>query len=117
MTITLQQIGEISAGDTEIASVDYTDWLDSGESLTGTPTAVEQSSSDLTIADLGDTADQGTVSTTEMTILGNTVAAGAAVSFQVSGQQAGTTYTVLVTASTDATPARTAARLVKFNAI
>jgi hypothetical protein len=117
MTIKLQQVGEVSSGDTEIVSIDYTDWLDAGESLDGTPTAVEVTSTDLTIEDLGGTANQATVSTGELVILGATVAAGAAVSFVVSGQVHGSSYQVLVTATTDATPARTVARVACFNCV
>jgi len=117
VTVTLQQVGELSAGDTELFSVDYTDWLDSGESLTGTPTVVEQTSSDLTIEDLASGANQATVSTSALTILGRSVSAGAALSFVVSGQQANTSYSVLLTATTDATPARTKEVLLEFNTV
>lgn len=111
MPRTLQQVPTISEGDTETIAIDFTDWLDSGESLTGTPTIVEQTTSDLTIGSVA-------VSTAILTILDNSVAIGAAVQGSVSGQLASQgTYTVLVTATTDATPARTVAREATFGVV
>lgn len=110
MTKSLPQIPCLSEGDVDMVAIDYTDWLDSGELLTGTPTAVEVTTEDLTLANKA-------VSTSSLTINGVTVATGKAVQFSVQGQQAGTLYTVRVTVSTDATPARTAVRDVRFQAI
>lgn len=103
MAVTLEQRPTISFGDIEVVSIDYTPWLDTGESLTGTPTVAEQTTAHLTFANIA-------VSTGAKTILGCSVAAGKAVQFKVSGQQAGTKYRVRVTVSTSATPARTAVR-------
>ena len=102
MTVELKQKRTISSGDTEIVSINFTDLLDSGELLTGTPTVAEQTTSDLT---LGNKAVN--TATYEEAQTGNTVAIGAAVQFTVSPGGSTGTYTIRVTVSTDATPART----------
>jgi len=95
------QRGEMSAGGTRNVAIDYTDKLDSGELLTGTPTIVEVTTNDLTLSNK-------VVSTGSLTILGATVAAGAAVQFKVvAGSGLLGTYTIRVTVSTDATVAQT----------
>lgn len=74
--------------------------LDSGELLTGTPTAVEQTSSDLTISNVA-------VNTSALTINEQSVPIGEAVQGKIVGQLAAhSPYTINVTASTDATPAQ-----------
>lgn len=103
MALTLTQRPTISAGDVDLVSIDYTDYLDSSELLTGTPTVAEQTTANLTFANIA-------VTTTAVVILGKTVAIGKALRFKVSGQVAGVTYTVRVTAATDSTPARTVVR-------
>ena len=108
MPIILQQRPMISVGDVEKGAVSFADKLDTGETLTGTPTVTEVSTADLT---LGSKA----VSTTSLTILGETVAAAEAVQFTVSGQKAGTLYTISVTAST--TASRTAVRYVEMECV
>ena len=72
------QIQTIVVGETRNVAVSFAAKLDSGELLTGTPTVVEVTSSDLTITN-------EVVSTGELTILGETVAIGQAVTFTVSG--------------------------------
>ena len=111
MTIELIQLPIISEGDVEMVSIDFTPWLDAGELLTGTPTVAEQTTSDLTIANVA-------VSTGALTILGDTVATGMAVQAKVSGQLLATgSYSLLVTVSTDATVARTKKVLATFKVI
>ena len=78
-------------------SVSFAKELDSGELLTGTPTAVEQTTSDLTISNV-------VVSTAELTIKGITTALGKAIQGHVIGFQTGIEYDILVSADTDATP-------------
>lgn len=96
-----EQRGTMSAGDTRNVAVDFTDELDSGELLTGTPTVVEVTTTDLT---LGNKA----VSTGSLTILGNTVATGAAVQFNViAGSSLLGEYRIRITAGTDSSPAQT----------
>lgn len=80
-------------------AVDFTQELDSGELLAGTPTITE-STGDLTISNKA-------VSTSSLTINGSTVATGGAVQFKVSGGTAGTTYTINIQCSTDSSPAQT----------
>jgi len=67
--------------------------------LTGTPTIVEATSV-LTLSDK-------VVNTAQLTIAGKTVEIGQAVQFKVLGGTADTTYTILITVSTDATLAQT----------
>ena len=103
MAVTLTQQPSVSQGDVDIVSIDYTDWLDSGELLTGSVTVAEQTTSDLTFANEA-------VNTATVEIFRKTVAIGKAVQFKVSGQQAGTTYRIRITVATDATIARTVVR-------
>lgn len=90
---------QISVGATDAAAVNFTDELDSGELLTGTPTVVEVTTSDLTISNIA-------VSTSALTILEEASATGTAVQFVVTGQQVNTVYELLITATTDSTPSR-----------
>ena len=93
-------------GETRNGKVSFVDLLDDGESLTGTPTVVEVTTSDLTISNAA-------VSAAALTINGESVATGKAVQFKVTGGTAGTTYLLRITVSTDATPAQTFERYVK----
>jgi hypothetical protein len=102
MTIKLSDVHTISAGDTEVVSVNFANWLDSGELLTGTPTVAEVSTSDLTLADKSVNSSSYVDAHT-----GETVFAGQAAQFSVSGGTAGTEYQIKVTVTTDATVART----------
>ena len=95
------QVQYTSVGSTRMVAVSFALQLDDGELLTGTPTVVEQTTSDLT---LGNKA----VSTAALTILGETVPIGEAVQFSVSGGTAANSpYLVRVTCGTDATVAQT----------
>lgn len=81
-------------------AVDVRGLLDDGELATGTPTIVEVTTSDLTIANKA-------VSSTALTILGESVAAGEAIQCKVSGGTANTSYTIRITFGTDSDPAQT----------
>ena len=81
-------------------SVSFAEPLDAGETLTGTPTAVEETTSDLTIASVA-------VSTSILTIDGNSVAIGEAITFNVTGGLAGREYAINITCGTTSTPAQT----------
>jgi len=95
-------------GETRNFAVSFANVLDSGESLTGTPTVAEQTSSDLSIANK-------VVSTAVLTINNKSVAVGAAVQFKVTGQlTTRSPYTIKITVSTDATPAQTLIGFVVF---
>lgn len=94
--ITASQQPPTATGDVRICSCSFAAQLDSDESLTGTPTVEEQTTSDLTIT-------SETVSTATLTINGTSVAAGEAVQFTVSGMKTTSSpYTLKVTVSTDA---------------
>jgi len=96
-------------GETNAFAVSFAGVLDSGESLTGTPTVAEQTTSDLTIANVA-------VNTSALTINNQSVAVGAAVQFTVAGQlTANSPYTLKITAATDATPAQTKIKYVVFH--
>ena len=73
--------------------VSFAELLVDSDTLTGTPTAAEQTTTDLTITSVQ--TNSGTV-----TILGKTVAIDNAVTFLCAGGDAGTTYTIRVTVST-----------------
>jgi len=86
--------------------VSFSKELESGEVLTGTPTAVEQTTSDLTITRV-------LVTTAALTIKGVSTPLGEAVTFHVTGFKAGITYEILVTVVTDASPdAQTLNRII-----
>lgn len=95
MAVTLEQQPQISEGDVDVVSIDYTSYLDSDETLSGTPTVTEVTTADLTLASKA-------VSSAALVILGRTVAIAKAVQFSVSGQQSGTTYRVRVSVATSA---------------
>lgn len=94
---TVPHIRTKTAAEVRNAAVNFQGKLDSGELLTGTPTATAS----------GITTSNVAVNTAELTIDGVTVAIGQAVQFRVSGGTAGTTYTITVEATTTATPAQT----------
>ena len=96
--------------ETRAVKVSFKDDLDTSELLTGTPTLTEITTSDLTLANKA-------VNTAALTILGGTVAIGQAVQFTVTGGTAGTTYTIQITAGTDATPAQTLQAVVEIEFI
>ena len=81
-------------------AVSFVNLLDSGELLTGTPTIVEVTTSDLTLSNK-------VVNTAQLTINGETVAIGQAVQFHAQGGTAGTDYDIRITATTDSSPAQT----------
>lgn len=100
MVIKVPQVHRLSVGATRIVRVNYTDDLDSAETLTG-PTVT--GSTDLTLA----SSDVVVNSATYVDDEGNTVAIGKAVFFSVlAGTVAGSPYTLRVTASTNSSPAQ-----------
>ena len=108
---TASQVPVLVVGETRNFAVSFANVLDAGETLTGTPTVAEQTTTDLTIANK-------VVSTAALTILGSTVAIGKAVQFKVSGQLvAGSPYTIKITAGTTSTPAQTPVKYVTFTVV
>lgn len=101
MSYIIPDVREISAGATEVVSVDCLDFLDSGELFTGTPTITEQTTTDLTLSNK-------TVNIAALTINDRVVAIGKAIQFKVVGQVAGVTYLIFITCTTDSSPARVA---------
>lgn len=109
--ITAEQVCYAAVGSTRLVSVSFAGQLDSGESLTGTPTVAEVTTSDLSLTNK-------VVSTAALTINDLSVAAGAAVQFLVSGQLAANSpYTIQITVGTDATPAQTLIGKVELRAV
>ncbi len=91
-------------------AVSFAGKLDSGEALTGTPNISEvdaASPQDLTFANIA-------VSTGALTINGETVAAGEAITFKVSGGTANKLYKIQIDCGTDATPAQTLYGVVRL---
>jgi hypothetical protein len=107
MSVTAEQVHCKAVSETVNVAVNFQGDLDSGELLTGTPTVVEITTSDLTLANKA-------VNTAALTILGVSVAIGEAVQFNVVGGTADTTYSIRCTATTDATPAQTRIVIVKL---
>ena len=110
MTIIAREIPCKSTNEIRLASVDFQDKLDSGELLTGTPTAAEVTTSDLTL-------DTVAVNTAALTVNGRSVAIGQGVQFRIQSGTAGTTYTILLTATTDSNPAQTFKELVRIRVV
>jgi hypothetical protein len=108
MAIKLDQRPVISAGDTDFVAIDYTEYLDDDELLTGIPTVVEVATTDLTLSGK-------TVNTEEVRIIGRDIPQGKAVQFSVSGAKSGTEYLIRVTATTD--KGRTAIRDIVLRAV
>ena len=97
---TAPQILSKTAAETRNVAVSFANMLDSGESLTGTPTILEITTTALTLSDK-------VVSSAALTIAGVSVPSGSAVTFKVVGGVAGTTYRIGITCGTNATPAQT----------
>jgi hypothetical protein len=96
-------------GDTDLGSVSFSNQLDAGETLTGTPLVVEVDTTDLTISNK-------TVSTAILEINEVNVPIGEAVQFKVSGMLKETgVYKLKITVTTTSTPARTLVRYVRFD--
>jgi len=109
MVLRLPQRYTISVGETRVVRVDFTDELDTGVSLTGTPT-VSASSTSLTINTSG--AAVNAASYVDYNT-GNTVAIGKAVQFVVSsGIASQSPYDITVTAASNSTPAETFKKIV-----
>ena len=107
MTIKAKELPRKSPNDTDAGAVSFALELRSGELLTGTPTAEEQTTSALTLSNVG--LNSGTVD-----IAGQSTLANQAITFSVSGGISGTLYSIKVTCGTDSSPARSLNRLVDF---
>jgi len=95
----------MSVSGTRNAAVSFSDMLDVGELLTGTPTILEVANTGSPNTDL--TLANKAVSTTELTINDKTVPIGEAVQFNVvGGTVANSPYSITITVDTDATPAQ-----------
>jgi hypothetical protein len=106
VVIALSPTYTISVGDIETVAIDYTDHLDGSEALTGTPSADVS-----TIVGTGAlTVTNVALNSVAKAVLGRDVAINYAVQFAISGQRAGETYRVRVTAATNGTPSRTIVR-------
>ena len=110
MSILAPQIQVKTEDEIRNVAVDFTNKLDSGELLDGTPTVALESGSGLTF-------DDETVSVAALTILGRTVAIGMAVQFSVTGGTAGTQYRIVVTCGTNATPAQTLQAIARLEVV
>ena len=107
MTKFLPGLRTVSSDAVEVVAVDESFELDSGETLTGTPTVTEIDTSDLTITNKA-------LNTSSMTINGNTAAVSCAVLFKISGQKAGKLYHIKYTVATTSNPSRTLAWIVRI---
>ena len=96
---TSPEIRFITSGETRNVAVDMTGKLDSGETLTGTPT--------VTVSPTGPTLSNKAVNTSTLVINGSSVTAGYAIQFKITGATAGTLYTITCTCGTTSTPAQT----------
>lgn len=90
-----RQIQSKTVSETRNVAVSFAGVLDDGELLTGTPT----------VSATGVTVSGAAVTSAAMTILGESVPAGEAVKFAVTGGTAGR-YVIAVTCATNSTPAQ-----------
>ena len=105
------QIHEKKVSAARNIAVSFSGKLDVGELLTGTPTIVEVTTTDLTLSDK-------VVSTAILTINGVSVPINEAVQFHVeAGGTAGTQYKILITVGTDSTPAQTLVGVVLVDVV
>ncbi|PCI54141.1 MAG: hypothetical protein COB36_10645 [Alphaproteobacteria bacterium] len=93
MTDTAPEVHSLSLNETRNVAVSMVGKLDSGETLTGTPTIAEVDTSDLTLTNKA-------VSTKKLTINGEEINASLALQFTVSSSAKGN-YTVNLKCSTD----------------
>lgn len=107
MTIEFDQIPTVAAGEVRNGKISLANLLDSGESLSGTPTIVELGSTDLTISSVGK-------STGTLEINGVSVTSGHAVVFKATGFVGPKQYRLKVTADTNSTPAQTLVGIAKL---
>jgi hypothetical protein len=113
MTLKIPTTVTLSAGSTDRVTLDCTPDLD-GSELVASATVAEVSTSALTIANLAGTPNVATVNAATVVVLKETVAIGKAIQFMVSGGTAGAAYLVLVTLTTDSTPARVLTRDIEI---
>ena len=83
------QIPTLVAGEVRNGAVSFAARLDEGELLTGVPTVTEETTTDLTIDNVGRNGSQ-------INVLGQAVAANQAVLFRVAGAVAGRLYILLL---------------------
>ena len=113
MTLEAPQLHVKTTGETRTITVSFRDVLDSGELLTGTPTVVEVTTSDLTLASKA----VNTVAVPVSDVFPEEVAIGQAVQFTAAAGTAGSAYVIRVTVGTDATPAQTLSRRVNLKVV
>lgn len=106
-SVAYPQCYEIAKGETEVPKCSFKGNLPTGITLTGTPTATEIGSADLTIANVQ-------LNTTAVTIGGVSHAASEAVLFSVTGAKPGKRYSVAVSTQTTSTPAAYPVRIVEM---
>ncbi len=105
-----QQIPDLAVGATRNATASFVKSLDSGETITGTPTVVEQTTSDLTLTNK---AVNGSAITLEN---GEVVGVSQGVQFTIKDQVvANSPYLILVTATTSAS--QVIPKWVTFNVV
>jgi hypothetical protein len=94
------QIQQKRANETRNVAVDFTNVLPEGYTLTGTTTATEQTTSDLTIASVS-------IGSGSRVINNKTVDADKWVSFSIAGGTTGKSYTLDVSTNSNESPAET----------
>lgn len=99
-----------TAGETRNVAVSFVDVLDVGELLTGTPTVLEVTTTDLTLTNKA-------VNSQAMTVNGASCVAGQVVTFTVAGGTAGTSYDIRITVSTNASNAQTLQATVRLKVV
>lgn len=88
-----------SAGESRAVAVSFKGLLNDGELLTGTPTVVEVTTTDLTLSSKA-------VNGSSIRVNNDTCVAGQAVQFLVAGGVAGSNYQIKITVGTNASPAQ-----------
>lgn len=99
-----------TVGETRNVAVSFVDVLDVGELLTGTPTVVEVTSTDLTLTN-------NAVNGSSLVVNGEACLAGQVVTFTVAGGVAGTTYEIRITATSNASNPQTLQATVRLKVV
>lgn len=105
MTIELEPVYTVSPDETEMVAIDYTDHLDSDETLSGTPTVTSIGAHTVTVSNVG-------LNSTAKTILGRSVVANKAVTFRITSLVAECDYAIKISVGTSSSPARTIVRQI-----
>ena len=113
---TAPQRPQFAVGAVGLASVDFQDALDAGESLTGTVTCSQVDSTDTAVVGGVLVFANAAVNAAALTINNRSVAIGKGVQFKITGHSAAA-YRVRIVVATGSTPAQTKRKWLLFDGV